>query len=81
MTQIDARNAVQHVKRNLENALKARTFEELSAKVFDVMMDVDTLEQRLSERKQAAPNCRPATPEELRQLCASSNVVFWSPAA
>lgn len=79
MTQHEARNAVKHIKRNLENALKAH--EEMETKIFDVMMDVDTLDQRLGERKQPTPNCRPATPEELRQLCTSSNVVFLSPAA
>ena len=77
MTQTEAKNAVQHIKRNLGNALKARTQEEMAAKIFDVMMDVDTLDQRLGERKQATPNCRPATREELDALCRASNVVMF----
>ena len=80
MTQAEARNAVQHIKRNLGNALKAHTREDMEVKIFDVMMDVDNLDQRLGERKPATPNCRPATPDELRQLCAASNVVMF-PAA
>ena len=81
MTQAEARNAVQHIKRNLGNALKSKTFDELAQKIFDVMMDVDTLDQLLGERKPATPNCRPATKEELAALCASSNVVAFRPAA
>ena len=37
--------------------------------------------QSLTRHLIHAPNCRPATPEELLQLCTSSNVVFLSPAA
>ena len=81
MTQREARNAVQHIKRNLGNALKAHTMEEMNTKIFDVLLDVDTLEQRLNEHKQAAPNCRPATREELEQLCKGGNVVMFPAAA
>ena len=81
MTQAEVRNAVKHIKRNLGNALKAHTREKMETKIFDVMMDVDTLDQRLGERKQPTPNCRPVTAAELRQLCASSNVVIFNPAA
>ena len=81
MTQAEARNAVKHIKLNLGSALKVTSFDELAQKVFDVMMDVDTLDQRLGERKPATPNARPVTAEELAALRASSNVVAFRPAA
>lgn len=77
MTQAEAKNAVQHIKRNLGNALIAHTMEEMKTKIFDVLLDVDTLAQRLNAKKQAAPNCRPATQAELEQLCQGGNVVMF----
>ena len=50
------------------------------AELKTVVDDLKDLEARLEQTKQATPNCRPATPDELRQLCAASNVVVF-PAA
>jgi len=46
-----------------------------------VIDDLNNLEKQLSERKDAKPNCRPVTPEELAALRASSNVFAFRPAA
>ena len=84
MTQIDARNAVKRINKKLSDMLVTPGLIEGRQGTFlllDVIHDLEDMERQLSERKQAMPNCRKATPEELRQLCTSSNVVVLSPVA
>ena len=83
MTQIDARNAVNRIKLTIICLMGSDMHEEEFDQSMDSLLnDVIDLERSLSVRHfLPAPNCRKATPEELRQLCASSNVVFLSPAA
>lgn len=77
MTQADAKRAVRKIRESLEfNMMIGITDAELKT----VVDDLKDLEARLEQTKQATPNCRPATPDELRQLCAASNVVVF-PAA
>lgn len=81
MTQIEARNAVNSIKLKLIQLIYD-VDEEHEDAVQIIIDEVKDLEQSLSIRHFIpSPNCRKATPEELRQLCASSNVVFLSPAA
>ena len=84
MTQAEARNAVKRICKKLSDMLATPGLIEGSQPTFmllDVIHDVADLERQLSERKQASPNCRPVTAAELQQLCASSNVVIFTPAA
>lgn len=81
MRQIEARNAVKRIQKKLLALYEMTDLGDVhSRKLSEVIYDVNDLENRLTERKQATPNCRPATPDELRQLCAASNVVMF-PAA
>jgi len=88
MTQHDAKTAVRHIQRNVQ-ALKNLMFkhiqpplpDDIYAQMHLVIDDLNELEKQLSERKEAKPNCRPVTPEELTALCASSNVFAFRPAA
>lgn len=80
MTQIDARNAVNSIKLKL-----IQLFYDIDSRYEDdvqvILEETTALERSLSIRHfMPSPNCRKATPEELRQLCASSNVVVF-PAA
>ena len=84
MTQADAKKAVKRICKKLSDMLATPGLIEGSQPTFmilDVIRDVEDLERQLSERKQAAPNCRPATKEELERLCQSSNVVVFPAAA
>ena len=45
---------------------------------FNAMIeDLNDLLRQLEERKQATPNCRRVTREELEALCSASNVVMF----
>lgn len=82
MTQHDAKNAVVQIKRSI-NAIHGMTQRDsmVSLSLQSVMEDIDELLRLLDDRKQAAPNCRPATREELEQLCQGGNVVLFPAAA
>lgn len=86
MTQHDAKTAVRHIQHKA-NALKMAcqskdvTLLMLSISINSLIEDIDDLLKQLDERKQASPNVRPATKEELEQLCLSSKVVFFPAAA
>lgn len=80
MRQVEARNAVNSVKLKLIQLIYA-VDEEHEDAVQAIIDEVKALEQSLSIRHfLPATNCRKATPDELRQLCAASNVVMF-PAA
>lgn len=82
MTQTETKNAVRRINKKLSDLLNISGLgSDLTFRLLDVIHDVENLDRHLSERKPATPNCRPATPEELRQLCTSSNVVVFQPAA
>ena len=77
MTQADAKNAVNSIKLKLIQLIYA-VDEEHEDAVQVIIDEVKALEQSLSIRHfLPAPNCRKATPDELRQLCAASNVVMF----
>lgn len=88
MTHADAKTAVRHVQRNVQ-ALKDLLFKHIQPPLpSDIYMqlhvvidDLTDLETHLTERKQATPNCRQLTPDEVQALCAASNVVAFRPAA
>ncbi len=77
MEKSEARNAIKHIRRNLEKALKQHNHDDAMNTVLDVLSDVMTIEARLDEVKKPQPNCRRATPEELETLCHASNVVMF----
>ena len=88
MTQHDAKTAVRHLIRQVDT-LKTLIFRHIQPPLSDeiytqlnlVIDDIKDLERQLNERQAPKPNCRPATADELRQLCAASNVVMFPPAA
>lgn len=81
MTQVETRNAVNSIKLKLIQLIYDVDAEHEHA-VQAIIDDVLTLERSLSIRHFIhAPNCRPATKEELAALGASSNVVAFRPAA
>lgn len=78
MTQAEARNAVNSIKMKVIRLMYE--IDEPHEDAVQVIIDeVKTLETALTV-KSITPNCRRATPDELRQLCAASNVVMF-PAA
>lgn len=81
MTQPEARNAVNRIKLKVTRLLHdIDDYNEIPTE--DILNDLIQLEQSLSIRHFIhAPNCRPATADELQQLCAASNVVMFPPAA
>lgn len=80
MRQVEARNAVNSIKLKLIQLIYA-VDEEHEDAVQTIIDEVKALEQSLSVRHFIpSANCRKATPDELRQLCAASNVVMF-PAA
>ncbi len=74
MTQVEARNAVKKIYDALEFQL-AMGFK--NDEIQDILVSLGQLERQLAEHKQATPNCRRATPEELETLCHASNVVMF----
>lgn len=82
MTQHDAKTAVKHIQHKAQ-ALQAAAQREhttrlmLSISLGSLVEDIDDLLRQLDDRKQATPNCRRATPEELETLCHASNVVMF----
>lgn len=81
MTQTDARNAVNSIKLKLIQLIYD-VDAQYENNVQIIIDEVKALEQSLSIRHfLPSPNARPATPEELAALCASSNVVAFRPAA
>lgn len=86
MTQHDAKTAVKHIQHKakaLQSAAQRETTTRLmlSISLGSLVEDIDDLLRQLDDRKQAAPNCRPATREELEQLCKGGNVVMFPAAA
>lgn len=80
MTQVEARNAVERILDKLSNAVYLIDAPE-DALIQDIINDVKAFKKQLYTSKPAAPNCRPATQDELTALCAASNVVAFRPAA
>ena len=86
MTQHDAKTAVRHIQHKA-NALHAAAQREnttrlmLSISLGSLVEDINDLLNQLDNRKQAIPNCRQLTQDEVQALCASSNVVAFRPAA
>lgn len=81
MTQAEARNAVRHLRCKLSRILTAKPDDDtLEAELTGIYEDLMTIEQQLT-RKISTPNCRPATREELEQLCKGGNVVMFPAAA
>ena len=78
MTQAEARNAVNNIKMKVIR-LMYDIDEQHEDAVQMIIDEVKALESALTMRS-INPNCRRATPDELRQLCAASNVVMF-PAA
>lgn len=86
MTQHDAKTAVRHLRRNFcelqEMAANKLTLpEDFLAIMRTIAEDLANFDTQLHTPKPATPNCRPVTAAELQQLCASSNVVAFRPAA
>ena len=86
MTQREARNAVNRIQYNAKSLHAATQRDNVTPLMISIALgslvdDIDDLVKHLDERKQATPNCRPATTDELAALCAASNVVTFRPAA
>ena len=83
MTQIEAQNAVKHIEhqiKELKNSVAA--FDRTSQTIINNLLDdIHDFLRELETRKQATPNCRRVTREELEALCNSSNVVMFPAAA
>ena len=82
MTQHDAKTAVRHLRRNFcelqELAAKKETLSPEFLTIMNILAeDLADFDRQLHTPKQATPNCRPATKEELERLCLSSNVVMF----
>lgn len=87
MTQHDAKTAVRHIRRNFCELQEfvAKQLDPMPAEFLRLMEtvaeDLADFDRQLHTQKQPMPNCRPATPDELRTLCAASNVVVFPVAA
>ena len=77
MTQANAKLAVNGIRRQLEDIVRASSVQLVFPEFVRIISLLEELEQQLNERKPAKPNCRPATKEELAALCAASNVVTF----
>ena len=81
MTQHDAKLAVNGIRRQLEDIVRASSISLVFPEFVGIISLLEELEHHLNERKPAPPNCRPVTAAELQQLGAASNVVIFNPAA